>query len=69
MGMASGAKDLQDAILGVFIIFPMCTSIPLGVLYQQSPPGTTRGPEVALDTTQITRWVLELPAERAEPHS
>ena len=34
-----------------------------GVLYQSSTSGTTGRPELALDSTQITRWVLELSPE------
>jgi hypothetical protein len=34
-----------------------------GVLYQSSTSGTSGRPELALDSTQITRWVLELSPE------
>ena len=32
-----------------------------GLLYQPSPAGIAGGPETALDTSQVARWVLELP--------
>ena len=32
-----------------------------GLLHQPSPAGIAGGPETALDTSQVARWVLELP--------
>lgn len=54
-------KYPQDTTLGLCAISPLNALTPPGLLHQPSSADATGGPETALGTAQVARWVFKLP--------